>query len=80
MTQKEIATVCFAILGRHFPGEQNLTSEQLEEVKSKLNCFANSSPDLDSRTLEAAEWKASATKWLVDNISFKKGKNDNKHK
>lgn len=72
MKKQEVARVCFQILGRHFPGSSGNDSKELRKILN-ISEDVNSSPDLNSRTSDAAAWKAAATNWLAENISFKRG-------
>lgn len=73
MNQKQIATVCFEIIGRRMPGECR-TMEEVKEIRLALGVnSANANPDKGSLgNADIAEWKAAACKWLVENLSFKK--------
>ncbi len=71
MKQKEIALVCFQILGRHFPGESGNDSVELREILG-VDSSISGTPDKNGMSHEAARWKEAATNWLVANISFKR--------
>ena len=73
MKQKEIAVVCFQILGRHFPGESGNDNTELRTAL-KVSDTLSGTPDKSGMTQEAAKWKEAATDWLVNNISFKRTK------
>jgi hypothetical protein len=79
LTKQDVALVCFQILGRHFPGPSNSDSEELRKVLG-VDSSVDPSPYLTDQTAEAAIWKAAACKWLVNNISFKKGQKDRRLK
>ena len=71
MKQKEIALVCFQILGRHFPGESGNDNPELREIL-KVNSSITGTPNKNEMSQEAAIWKEAATNWLINNISFKR--------
>ncbi len=71
MKQKQIALVCFQILGRHFPGESGNDTKELREIL-KVYSFISGTPDKNGMSQEAARWKEAATNWLIENISFKR--------
>lgn len=73
MTKKQIAKVCFQILGRHFPGESGTDSLELRTALA-VDASVSATPDKSIASPEAAIWKAAATDWLVNNISFKQAK------
>ena len=73
MTKKEVATVCFQILGRHFPGESGNDTPELRQAL-KVDDTLSGNPNKNGMSPEVATWKSAATTWLVDNISFKADK------
>ena len=69
MKQKEIALVCFQILGRHFPGESGNDNPELRTIL-EVDSSISGTPDKAGMSADAAKWKEAATNWLINNISF----------